>query len=74
MKLGDLVKIRRESIGDAKVGIVVDFTQRKVWRTNEKGTAVAWNTITPEPHAVVLFSGNNGAISVPTVDLKVDNE
>ena len=59
MKKGDLVRL----VDHEAVGLVVDITQKKVWRTNEQGKAVNWNRVEPEPHAVVLWEHNDGPLT-----------
>ena len=70
MKVGDLVKAE---YSDA-VGIVVDIIQKKVWRTEKHGKNVDWAKIDPEPHAVILYSHNDGTVNIPLTDLEVVNE
>ena len=53
----------------AKVGLVVDITEKKVWRTHIHGKQVDWGKIDPEPHAVVLWEHNDGAVEVPFTEL-----
>jgi len=53
---------------------VVDIIQKKVWRTRIQGKRVDWNKVHPEPHAVVLWSHNNGTINIPCTELVVLNE
>ena len=75
MKIGDLVRSVTAVHGDInRAGIVVEMIQKKCWRTMEKGKKVDWNAIDPEPHAVVLFSENNGTISIPVIELEVFDE
>jgi hypothetical protein len=81
MKVGDLVKLRanRTTQGVSfpvdkrtftfSVGIVVEFTEKKCWRTHELGIAIKWHQIEPEPHAVVMFK--NDEMQVPVIDLEV---
>ena len=70
MKIGDLV--RCVPWGDVnKTGVVVEMIQKKCWRTQVRGVPVNWASIDPEPHAVVLFSVDNGTVSIPTIDLEV---
>ena len=70
MKVGDLVKAEYSK----EIGLVVDIIQKKCWRTSERGAGVDWNKVDPEPHAVVLYSHNNGTVNIPTTDLKVIND
>ena len=76
MKIGDLVKHRSwaKAIEFPPAGIVVEMTEKKVWRTDTKGNAVDWNAVEPELHAVVLFSHNDGTLNIPVVELEVVNE
>lgn len=67
MKKGDLVRYRGDDLH--AVGLVVDVIQKKVWRTAQRGVSVDWNKVEPEPHAVVLWEHNDGAIAVPVTDL-----
>ena len=67
MKIGDLVKAEYSEA----VGIVVDMTQRKVWRTDVHGPHVDWRKVDPEPHAVILYSHNDGTVDIPITDLEV---
>ena len=67
MKKGDLVRYRGDDL--SKVGLVVDITEKKVWRTHIHGKRVDWGKIDPEPHAVVLWEHNDGALEVPFTEL-----
>ena len=67
MKIGDLVKAEYSET----VGIVVDMIQRKVWRTDVHGPHVDWRKVDPEPHAVVLYSHNDGTVDIPITELEV---
>lgn len=62
MKAGDMVRYRGDDLG--KVGLVVDIIQKKVWRTQVLGPKVNWDLVDPEPHAVVLWGHNSGAVEV----------
>ncbi len=66
MKVGKLV---RAEYSEA-IGIVVDIIQKKVWRTNVQGKKIDWNKVDPEPHAVVLYSHNEGTVDIPLTDLE----
>ena len=70
IKVGDLVK---HSASD-KPGLVVEMTQKKVWRTHLHGRKVQWDKIEPEPHAAVLWAHNSGPAEIPLQDLEVVNE
>jgi hypothetical protein len=76
MNVGDLVKLKSwRYIGRgqiARAGLIVEFIEKKCWRTQERGTPVDWNKIDPEPHAVVMINGDS--ISFPVVDLEVISE
>jgi hypothetical protein len=67
MKIGDLVKTEYSEA----VGIIVDMIQRKVWRTGTHGLKVDWSKVDPEPHAVILYSHNDGTVDIPITDLEV---
>ena len=71
MKVGDLVQ--HESNLSGEPGLVVDVIQKKCWRTSERGIGIDWNKIEPEPHAVVLWSHNNGTIDIPLSELAIVN-
>ena len=64
MKVGDVVKI-----GES-VGIVVEMIQKKAWRVHVKGVKVNWDTVEPEPHAIVLRDCGR-QITMPASDLEV---
>ena len=70
MKAGNLV---RAEYSEA-IGIVIDIIQKKVWRTSTQGNKVDWNKVEPEPHAVVLYSHNDGTVNIPTCELEVVSE
>ena len=72
MKVGDMVRSIPHGIliNSSRVGIIVDIIQKKCWRTDELGPHIDWRKVDPESHAVVLFSENNGTISVPFTDLE----
>ena len=67
MKIGDLVKAEYSEA----VGIIVDITQRKVWRAGTHGLKVDWSKVDPEPHAVILYSHNDGTVDIPITELEV---
>ena len=73
MKVGDLVRSVQEGIltNSKKVGIVVEITQRKCWRTAIHGKKVRWGDIESEPHAVVLFNDYDTSTTIPVSDLEV---
>jgi hypothetical protein len=66
MKIGDLVKYR--GVEDSRAGLIVEFIEKKCWRTHILGKAIDWEKIDPEPHAVVLIGGNMRP--VPLTDLE----
>ncbi len=70
MKPGDLV---RAGYSEA-IGLVVDIILKKVHRTYERGKAVNWDNIDPEPHAVILYAHNDDTISIPVIELEVVND
>ena len=70
VKASDLV---RAEYSEA-LGLVVDVIQKKVWRTHELGRKVNWDLVEPEPHAVVLYSHNEGTVDIPIIDLEVVSE
>ena len=76
MKIGDMVRSIPDGVltSSHRVGIVVDIIQKKVWRASIHGKKVDWSKVDPEPHAVVLFSHNNGTINIPSTDLEVVND
>ena len=67
MRKGDLVRYRGGDLSE--VGLVVDITQKKVWRTWLKGKQIDWDRVDPEPHAVVLWEHNDGPLEVPFTEL-----
>ena len=74
MKVGDLVKLSSSGSGRAsfRAGLIVEFTEKKCWRTEELGIKVDWRKIDPEPHAVVLINGDRRTI--PLTDLEPIDE
>ena len=68
MKVGDLVRAQYSEA----IGLVVEVCQRKVCRS-PRGK-IDWNKIEPEPHAVVLYSHNDGTVDIPAIELEVVNE
>ena len=67
MKVGDLVLHKQKLSSEA--GLVVDIIQKKVWRAHDRGKAVNWDLVEPEPHAVVLWSHNDGTVNIPFTEL-----
>jgi hypothetical protein len=74
VKVGDLVKLSSSASGRAsfRAGLIVEFIEKKCWRTEELGIKVDWSKIDPEPHAVVLINGDKRAI--PVTDLEPIDE
>jgi hypothetical protein len=74
MKVGDLVKLSSSGTGKAsfRAGLIVEFIERKCWRTEKLGIKIDWRKIDPEPHAVVLIRGDKRAI--PVTDLEFVDE
>ena len=74
MKVGDLVKLSSFGPGRAsfRAGLIVEFIEKKCWRTEKLGVKVDWKKVDPEPHAVVLISGDKRAI--PVTDLELIDE
>ena len=70
MKVGDLVSHRDAD----RTGLVVEMTQKKVWRTHLLGSRVDWDKVQPEPHAVVLWSHNDGTLEIPLEELESVDE
>jgi len=67
MKVGDLVKLSPARGSSFRAGLIVEFVEKKCWRTEKLGIQVDWRKIDPEPHAVVLINGNK--IAFPLTDL-----
>ena len=67
MKVGDLVKLK--GVGDSRAGLIVEFMEKKCWRTDALGPKVNWDKIEPESHAVVLFRSE--PLEITVVDLEV---
>lgn len=73
MKIGDLVKLSRDSnLVPVSAGLIIDLVDKKCWRTNAFGKKVDWTKIEPEPHAVVLINGDKRTI--PVTDLEPIDE
>ena len=74
MKVGDLVKLSSLGTGRTsfRAGLIVEFVEKKCWRTEKLGIQVDWRKIDPEPHAVVLISGDTRTI--PVTDLEPIDE
>lgn len=71
MKPGDVVRHTPDGMVGTRVGLVVDLTEKKCWRTSVQGKKINWDIIDPEPHAVVLYPHNDGTIEIPVIDLEV---
>ncbi len=74
MKVGDLVRHAptrdgKKYVGN-KVGLIIEMTEKKCWRTNEQGKKIDWDKVDPEPHALVMYS-NNTTINIPAYALEV---
>jgi|TARA_R110001583_G_scaffold27089_2_gene97160 hypothetical protein len=74
LKIGDLVKLSSFGSGRAsfRAGLIVEFIEKKCWRTEKLGIKVDWSKIDPEPHAVVLIGGDRRTI--PVTDLEFVGE
>ena len=72
MKVGDLVKLSAVHGASFRAGLIVEFVDKKCWRTDVLGNRIDWDKIDPEPHAVVLIDGDRRTI--PLTDLEVVNE
>jgi|TARA_R110001583_G_scaffold94471_2_gene238061 hypothetical protein len=70
MKIGDLVKLK--AVKDSRPGLIVEFVEKKCWRTDDLGNKIDWNKAEPEPHAVVLFRSDR--LAIPMVDLEAIDE
>jgi len=66
MKVGDLVKLK--GVGDSRAGLIVEFMEKKCWRTDALGPKVDWDKIQPESHAVVVFRSDR--LEIPIADLE----
>jgi|TARA_E500000331_G_C17137418_1_gene661135 hypothetical protein len=75
MKIGDLARSVPVDCKDPdRWGLVVDVIQKKCWRTWRDGKNVDWDSILPEPHAVILFPWNSGTIEMPFTELEEWND
>ena len=72
MEIGDLVKLSALRRASFRAGLIVEFVDKKCWRTDVLGNRIDWDKIDPEPHAIVLINGDKRAI--PLTDLEVVNE
>ena len=72
MKVGDLVKLSSSHGASFRAGLIVEFIEKKCWRTDVFGNKIDWGKIDPEPHAVVLINGDKRAI--PVTDLEPIDE
>ncbi len=73
MKLGDMVRHRHSGLVGTRVGLVIDVIEKKCWRTSSRGVRIDWDSIDPEPHAVVMYS-EDSQIAIPAIELEVVNE
>ena len=70
MKIGDLVKLSPARWGTHQTaGIIVEFIEKKCWRTDALGPKVNWDKIEPELHAVIMFRSDR--LEIPIVDLEI---
>jgi len=72
VKIGDLVKLSAVHGASFRAGLIVEFIEKKCWRTDVLGNKIDWGTVDPEPHAVVLINGDKRAI--PVTDLEPIDE
>lgn len=72
MKVGDLVKTKRAKSCPASAHftpmLIIELVDKKCWRTHERGRAVRWDEIEPEPHAVVVVNGRKMTIPVASLE------
>ena len=71
MKVGDLVKLKgmQGPRNSGSAGIVVRLFEKKCWRTQDRGPAVNWDLVNPEPHAAVII--NENVLNFPTSELEL---
>ena len=72
MQVGDLVKLLSSHGASFRAGLIVEFIEKKCWRTDVLGNKIDWGKIDPEPHAVVLINGDKRTI--PVTDLEPIDE
>jgi hypothetical protein len=72
VKVGDLVKLSGIRGASSRAGLIVEFIEKKCWRTDVFGNKIDWGKIDPEPHAVVLINGDK--ITFPLADLEPIDE
>ena len=72
MKVGDLVRLKKDCKDKNTSGIVINIIQKKCWRTDKLGPMIDWRKIDPEPHAIVLAQGTT--MTWPATDIEVINE
>jgi hypothetical protein len=73
MEVGDLVKLSSSSGRSSfRAGLIVEFIEKKCWRTDALGSKIEWGILEPEPHAVVLINGDKRTI--PVTDLQPIDE
>ena len=68
MKIGDLVQSKRINGVPRRAGLILEFIQKKCWRTDVMGKKVDWSKVDPEPHAVVLVGETK--LTIPLTDLE----
>ena len=72
MKIGDLVKLSAVHGASFRAGLIVEFIEKKCWRTDVLGNRIDWEKVDPEPHAIVLIDGDRRTI--PLTDLEAIDE
>ena len=73
LKIGDLVKLSSSHGASFRAGLIVEFIEKKCWRTEKLGVKVDWKKIDSEPHAVVLINGKH-SVTLPVIDLQSIDE
>ena len=72
MKVGDLVQSKKINGVPRRAGLILEFVEKKCWRTRKERRKVDWSKIDPEPHAVVLVGGSK--LTIPLTDLEPMSE
>ena len=72
MKVGDFVKLSSSHGASFRAGLIIEFIEKKCWRTDVLGNKIDWGKIDPEPHAVVMINGDKREI--PVTDLEPIDE
>jgi len=72
VKVGDLVKLSSSHGASFRAGLIIEFIEKKCWRTDVLGNKIDWGKIDPEPHAVVMINGDKREI--PVTDLEPIDE